>query len=67
MPPTGTPSGQIGGGSPGSCSIVVLDPGGTQKFFDDARAFFLTCPSPGTISARLGAQRDCPGVKAPGG
>ncbi len=62
-PPEGTPSGQIGGGSPGACAITVVDPYGTGKFYDDAHAFFLACPPPGTFSARLGAQRDCPGVK----
>ncbi len=66
-PPTGTPSGQIDGGSPGSCTITVQDPDGIGRFSDDARAFFLACPPPGTISPRLGAQRDRPGVKAPGG
>ena len=62
-PPEGTPSGQIGGGSPGACAITVVDPYDTGKFYDDAHAFFLACPPPGTFSARLGAQRDCPGVK----
>jgi hypothetical protein len=60
--PYGTPSGNIDGGSPGICSITISDPFNTGRFYEDARAFFLRCPPPGTFSPRHGAQIDCPGV-----
>jgi hypothetical protein len=60
-PPTGTPSGQIGGGSPGSCTLIAKDPGNGRAAIDGF-AFFLTCPAPGTHFVRHGAAIDCPGV-----
>jgi hypothetical protein len=63
VPPTGTPSGQIDGGSPGICTFTVQDEVGARRFFYDARAFFLKCPPPGKyLGLRKGEKIDCPGV-----
>jgi hypothetical protein len=61
MPPTATPSDMIGGGSPGSCTLIARDRGDGRAAVDGF-AFFLTCPPPGTHFARHGAAIDCPGV-----
>ena len=63
VPPNGTPSDHVDGGSPGSCSFTVADPNGQHRFQYQAIAFFEKCPPPGKyLGLREGEPIDCPGV-----
>jgi hypothetical protein len=64
-PPYGVDEGDPRGGSPGICTITVEDEFHDRRFNQDIRAFFETCPPPGTTVAH-DAAKDCPGtIEAP--